>query len=63
MEYIYIYIHRRADSPCSVYIPKKLQFAANGQFVLVFSRVGPGFVLFWSHPEKKVDSVVTNRCK
>ena len=29
MEYIYIYIYRRADSPC----PKKLQFAAYGQFV------------------------------
>ena len=36
MEYLYryTYIHKRADSP-RIY-PKKLQFAAYGQFVLVF---------------------------
>ena len=55
MEYIYnIYIHKRADLPC-IY-PKKLQFAAYGQFVLVTTYllfIFSGFIVFFFKASSK----------
>ena len=45
--YIYIYIYRERER--DIYIPKKLEFAVNGQFVLVYIYIENCFFYYIKH--------------